>query len=260
MGPNMRRKLNRHPLVSGAILFAVIIAETFSIASNSNIGSLLAAATSSVTTAPVVLYFTPYDGKDSLVVGQTADLDININARLPINAIGATIVFPQDDFDVVGINKSKSFLNLWTEDTVIKEGSGEVHFSGGTTMKGGMTGTSTVLTITVRAKKEGEAKLTVENVQVFANDGKGTSVDNDTRPFVYTIEENASSTPDEEGGGGAPQPHAPSADFSGDGKITIVDLSILIIKIVMPYEARYDLDMDGTVGLSDLSILLSLMK
>jgi len=229
------------------------------------LGSLLAAATSSLTRSPAVMYFTPY-GSSSLPTGDTTDIDININAKVPINAIGATIKYPAEVLEIVGVNKEKSFFDLWTEDTVIKEDSGEVHFSGGTTMLGGLTGTGTVLTLSVRAKKDsrgGDAKITVENLQVLASDGQGTTLDSSARSFSYTILQKTPETaPEASGAAPAPRPdipRAPNADFDGNGSVTIVDMSILTVHMVMAYDPRYDLDTNGTIGLSDLSILFSRM-
>lgn len=232
------------------------------------LGSLLASATSSLTRSPAVMYFTPYSSS-SLPAGDTTDIDININAKVPINAIGATIKYPAESLEIVGVNKEKSFFDLWTEDTVIKEGSGEVHFSGGTTMMGGLMGTGTVLTLSVRAKKDslgGAAKLTVSDLQVYAGDGKGTTLDSDAHPFTYTIVQKTPAVVPVASRGAVPAPtprpdvpRAPSADFDGSGSVTIVDMSILTVHIVMAYDPRYDLDMNGVIGLSDLSILFSRM-
>ena len=48
-----------------------------------------------------------------------------------------------------------------------------------------------------------------------------------------------------------------SADLNGDGKVNLSDLSILLSNYGKPGGAKGDLNGDGTVNLSDLSILLS---
>jgi hypothetical protein len=90
-----------------------------------------------------------------------------VNARVPINALGITIKYPQDLIEVVGVSKQKSFLDLWTEDTAIREEAGEVHFSGGTTAHGGLLGTSTAITLTIEAKKPGTATISFEDVEAL---------------------------------------------------------------------------------------------
>ena len=224
--------------------------------------SMLAAATSSLSSAPSIAYFIPYDDTP-LAVGETTEIDIDVNTKVPINAIGATIKFPADSLEVVGISKEKSFLDLWTEDTIIKEDSGEVHFSGGTTAHGGLKGMGVALTLSVRAKRAGLAKIYFEDVQLYAHDGKGTILETDKHTFTFDIpgiERSIASSPPTGGSSAYVPPSPPNADFNDDGKVTLADLSILSIRMTMSYNARYDLDVDGTIGLSDVSILLSRMK
>ncbi len=245
-----------HTALLAALLFVSITTITLR---GTDISGLVAAATSSITKAPVVLYFTPYDDT-TIQVGQTSKIDLNINTRVPINALGVTLKVPQDMIEIVGFSKEKSFLELWTEETAIKEDIGEMHFSGGTTRKGGLLGTSTALTLTVRAKKSGDAKLFFASAEIFPDDGKGMSVENDAQDLTINIPEPAK--PVASGGGGAPvrtadQPLPQSADLNDDGTVTLIDISIMIVHIFGPYDPRFDLDTDGGVGISDLSILLS---
>jgi hypothetical protein len=122
--------------------------------------------------------------------------------------------------------------------------------------------------LSVRAKKDakgGKAELAVADLEVYANDGEGTALDSASHSFSYTIK----SKPPEPAATGAGAivpaparpdvPRSPSADFDGNGKVTIVDMSILTVHIIMPYDPRYDLDMNGAIGLSDLSILFARM-
>lgn len=231
-----------------------------------DIFGLVAAATSSLTQAPVTLYFTPYDDRD-IQIGETKKIDVEVNARAGINAVGATIKFPQDSLDIVGFSKEKSFLDLWTEETSINEDKGEIHFSGGTIREGGMVGTGTVLTLTVRPKKSGQKVLFFKDSLVYSNDGKGTQLDNDTRTFAFDVRvppplpTNVPPSPSVVTISQPDKPLPKSADLNGDGLVNIVDMSIMVIHMMMaPYDQRYDLNMDGSVNISDLSILLSLVR
>jgi hypothetical protein len=58
---------------------------------------------------------------------------------------------------------------------------------------------------------------------------------------------------------GAQENRGPNPDFSGDGKVTLVDVSILSIKIFGSYNPQYDLSGDGKLGLADLSVLFTKM-
>ena len=221
---------------------------------------LLASTISSLSGASTTVFFIPY-GNENLSIGGTTSVDITVNTKVPINALGATISFPRDTIEVLSISKEKSFFDLWTEDTTIDEDSGEIRFSGGTTRQGGIMGTGTVLTLMVRAKTSGSAQLLFKNLQVYPSNNTGKPVDTQTRAITYSIAEpkavNASTSPSGPTMNAIP---APSPDLNGDGKINLIDLSILTFKIMLSaYDPRYDLNMNGSVGLDDLSILLSKM-
>jgi len=262
----MRKYITNRATIIIGVIAVVFLAITLQ---GANIIGLLAAATDSLSATPATFYFTPYSDH-TLVVGQDADVDININARVPVNAIGVTIKFPPDMLEVVGFSKQKSFLNLWTEDTTIQEETGEVHFSGGTTVKGGLTGTSTALTLTLEAKKPGTVTLTFEDAQAYASDGTGALVASRTHSITFTIPATSSApvtttAPSLSTGSGgssisAPKaPTPPSPDLNGDGTVNITDMSILILHMFGTYDPRYDLNMDGSVNIADLSILMSKM-
>lgn len=204
-----------------------------------------------------VIFFTP-SGSTVLPLRETVDVDVQVTTKIPLNAVGATMIFPMDSLEIVGISKKKSFLDLWTEDIIIRSETGEVVFSGGTLAQGGLIGSGTVLTMTLRAKKAGEATLELRNTQALAGDGKGTAIQHVARSLTFTIPEVAISAPS--GGGAienAPVPSSPSADLDGDGHISMRDASILLVHFLRPYDTKYDLDMNGSVGISDLSIVLS---
>ena len=239
------------------VVFLAIGITTLTLKS-AHILSLLAAATTSLI-APSTLYFTP-SVSEQYGVGQTFDIDVNVNARVPINAIGTTIKFPEDSIDIVGVSKARSFLDLWTEETAIKEDAGEIHFSGGTTDKMGLVGTGTALTLTVRTKRAGEHKIYFSDASVYASDGKGTELESSLRSFTFTVPEAHVATAGGASAAAVSPPLSsppPNPDLNEDGKITIVDISIMITRMVLPYDPRFDLDRDGSIGLSDLSIVLS---
>ncbi|HUO50787.1 MAG TPA: hypothetical protein VMU25_04465 [Candidatus Paceibacterota bacterium] len=241
----------------GTVLGVFLVLGSLSLLYHDTVAGLLAAAAASLKSAPARSYFMPVSGIESLDVGSSTDIDFDIDASVPINAVGATISFPKDKIEIVGISKAKSFLNLWTEDTEINEDAGTLHFSGGTTVKGGMVGTSTALTITVRAKSSGQAQLVVDDLQVLAADGQGTSLATDTRSVTLSIapaQETQVSV-----ASAAPAPKAPSPDLNNDGMVNLLDVSILVFKMVGPYDPRFDLDLDGKIGLSDLSVIFSHM-
>lgn len=244
---------------NGIIAFVILMAIALTITLRvHDVASLFAAATSSFSETPVVAYFVS-DSTDTLHVGDSVKVDININAHIPINVIGMTIKFPEDSFDVISISKEKSFLDLWTEDTVIREDAGEIHFSGGTLRKGGLTGVATALTITLRAKQSGKAELHILALEAFAHDGNGSLVESDKRSIAFTI---VGPLPAVDAVAASTQTvlEKLTGDFNDSGSVTIIDMSILTIHIFGQYDARYDLNHDGTLNIADLSVLFSQMQ
>lgn len=88
-----------------------------------------------------------------------------------INAGEATLLFPPDLLTATSVSKGSVFTFWQTAPAV---GNGAIRFVGGRTNS--FTGNSTILTITFLAKKEGRAHLSVQNADILAADGNGTSV------------------------------------------------------------------------------------
>ncbi len=239
------------------MLLAIVAVSLFS--NRAAIFSLVASSASSTRTSDPIIFFAPR-GPDTLTVGETAQVDIRINAPLPINAVGATVHFLPEMLEIVGVSKEFSFLDLWTEETVIREDSGEVHFSGGTLTKGGVTEVATILTLTVRAKKPGRTELSFKDSEIFAHDGKGLPLQNERRSFAYTIVEPPIETPVAVRTAARAKIetiYIPSGDFNNDGTTSFADISILAIQLLASYNPRFDLDRDGTINLRDLSIIFA---
>lgn len=254
----------------GAALVTVIAVSGLTLAyGGPTITALFAAATSSVS-HDAIAYFSPYDEATSLEVGETAKIDVNINAIIPIDAIGITITYPADALEIVGISKERSFMDLWTEETVIDEEDGEVHFSGGTTKRGGIEGVATAITLNVRAKQAGNAQLAFTEVQVYGIDGTGVPLKSASRAYPLSVTE-VPRTLVGAGGSGAsasappsapeipPGPPPPSADFDGNGRVTLLDATVLVFRFIAPYDIRYDIDRNGRIDWGDVNIVFSQM-
>jgi len=247
---------------SGIALIAVA-ALTFSLAARylGRLADLIALSVSSLPPATTTIFFEP--GDSTLASGATTSIDVDINTNTAINALGATVVFPTSTIAVTGIDTQKSFINLWIENATTSGTPGQMHFSGGTTQRGGFTGAGTVLTLTVQGVGAGTSTLDFKNVQVYPSDASGKNIDTQLRPLTLTV---APAPPPAVvaaagGAGGAEAVRiVPSGDFNGDGKVDLTDLSIFIAHSIGAYDARYDLNGDGVVGLTDLAILLARMS
>lgn len=247
-----------------ATLLLALGAITLSIKAG-DILSKVAATAAVFNGSTTTLFLTPYDDTD-LEIGETERVDVNINTKASINALGVTIKFPVDLLEVVGFSKEKSFLDLWTEDTAIREDIGEIHFSGGTVKKGGLTGTGTVLTVLVKSKRAGIATLSFVDTEVYPNDGSGRVMYDETRSLSFDIADpkasNASHAQDlstQPPSIIAPteMPRPRTADVNTDGAINLVDVSIMVMRLVMPYDYHFDINMDGSITVADVSAVLA---
>lgn len=204
-----------------------------------------------------ILYISP--SPEEMRVGESATLSIKLNAMAPINAIGTTLSIPPE-VDVVTISKESSFLDLWTEETVLREDVGELRFSGGSLRHGGLTGVHTALTLTVKAVEPGEAVFSFKDTEVHAHDGTGDLVSTELRTLSITIVEASDGVQGGTATPSAPDPQEMNADFDNSGGVTIADMSILLMKLLGPYDARFDISRDGTLSLADLSVFFSVMQ
>lgn len=219
--------------------------------------TLLASGAVTFNAGKTTLYLDTH-GTSLIEPGTVADIDVAIDTSVPVNAMSATITFPPDLLEVVSMSKEHSFIDLWTEETSIDEEGGSVHWSGGTLKKGGLLGTSTALSLRLRAKKPGTAEIAFKDAQILASDGRGTSVETVAKPFTYAI-----SYPSR-AGSGSPRPAqadvSVSYDLDGDGRVNIIDISIFMLRMAGSYDARYDYNADGKLGLPDLSALFAHLR
>jgi hypothetical protein len=161
---------------------------------------------------------------------------------------------------VKSIDYNTSIADLWAEEPWYSNGTGTVNFTGGTTRTGGFTGTGSLVTITFSTKATGEATIHMEEMQILAHDGLGTSVPV-TVPidviFAISKEQLDFETRLETSIPGPTLtviPAPPQTDLNNDGKQSIADTSIFMTDLLKK-NLRSDFNQDGTVNLKDLSIL-----
>lgn len=114
---------------------------------------------------------------NSLQTGETITLSVILDsAGVSINNSEATIVFPTDSLEVVSINKIGSIFTLWVEEPSFSNTTGSISFNGGVPTPGYVGSQGRIISITVKAKKTGQANLAFSSATVRANDGFGTNV------------------------------------------------------------------------------------
>jgi hypothetical protein len=124
-----------------------------------------------------------------------------------------------------------------------------VHFSGGTLGRDGFEGTDTILTLSIRPKREGETVISFKDAAILAADGRGSPVVHERQPLVLAVHSSTSTLVS------ASSTHFVS-DFNDDGRITAADLSLFTVQLFLPYNELYDLDKNGFVELADLRVFI----
>lgn len=108
-------------------------------------------------------------------VGDQVSVKVMVTTGTPINAISSTINVPTSIFSIESIAKDTSILNFWVTQPSFSNTTGVVSFEG--VSLGGFTGkTGNVVTLRLRAKKEGTGTVSIKSAQILANDGQGTNV------------------------------------------------------------------------------------
>jgi hypothetical protein len=106
------------------------------------------------------------------------------------------------------------------------------------------------MTLTFQILAPGNAQLSFSNLSVLENDGQGTALQATSQSANYTFQTGPSNT------GG----RYILGDLNHDGKVTLSDLSILIGNWKSTQNSESDLNHDGVVDIKDISTFLSKME
>ncbi len=196
----------------------------------------------------------------TVIAGETFTIKIIVDSGTPVNVFKGLLRFDDEKLEVKSIDYNTSIADLWAEEPWYSNGAGTINFTGGTTRTGGFTGTGSLVTVTFTAKSSGEAAIHMEEMQILAHDGLGTSVPV-TVPidaiFAISKEQLESETRLETSIPGPTLtviPAPPQTDLNNDGKQSIADTSIFMTDL-LKQNLRSDFNQDGRVDLKDLSIL-----
>lgn len=188
-----------------------------------------------ITGSGAALFISPESG--SFLVNNNFPIRIQLNTDEEINAIQATILFPPDKLDVIGLSKEKSILSFWIIEPSYSNVDGIIQFIGGIPNPG-FKGEGEIFTIVFKPKKEGKAHIKFKEGLVLANDGKGTNVLKEERDALYSFINQSPS------------------DLNDDGFVNMVDLSILFSSLGVPENSKADINKDGRVDIGDVSMLI----
>lgn len=133
----------------------------------------LALASAAVITSTQESYIKIETENSAVDENELFTIDVSVGAHVPVNAIDIGISFPKDQIEVVGIDTGESVITLWTEEPYVDNGT--VILRGGTFRKGFL-GEHLVAQINARARTNGSAKFSVDDVRLLAGDGRGSTV------------------------------------------------------------------------------------
>lgn len=137
---------------------------------------------------------TPSSGTYS--VGDKVTLTVYVSSDASVNAVSGVLDIPTDEFSVLSISKSNSFLSFWVTDPVYSSSDGAVHFEGVSPGSGYQGSGGTVITVSLRAKQAGTGTFSFDGTsQILANDGNGTDILAGTQSATLTVADTAQSTP-----------------------------------------------------------------
>ncbi len=145
------------------------------------------------------LYFEPK--AQEFGVGQDFQIDLMLDTQeKEINAMEASIVFPEELVEITDIKDGSSILTLWVEQPSLHEE--KITFAG--IVPGGFAGVvgpyegakpGKILSIALKTKNPGQGEVALEDVQVLLHDGLGTPVDFSISNFHFSIFEDVEVKP-----------------------------------------------------------------
>ena len=198
---------------------------------------VLIASTIGFSSTADMLGFQP--AKRFLAVGATTTVSVTVSTKTPINAVGGTVVLPEE-LKLLDSSVDETIINLWTIEPKAQEGDTSIEFSGGIISPDGFVGDGTVLHFTVEALGPGTGEILFAEPEILAHDGRGTNVLQREQTLRFVIR------PENE----------PSPDLNQDNRVSVVDVALVSRKLFGKYDRDYDLNLDGKVTLADIILLI----
>lgn len=128
--------------------------------------------------------FSPSGGTYS--VGQRINLNIVVESTEPINAVSASAIFPVSGFQIESVSRSGSIIDFWVKEPSFTKSDGIVRFEG--VMTSPFAGSNgKIITVVLRAVKEGSYITSFDSGEILANDGEGTNLTESLKEANFTI-------------------------------------------------------------------------
>ena len=187
-------------------------------------------------------------------------VSIMVDSKIAVNAFSGQLNYDPKIIKVNEIQYNTSIADLWVEEPWYSNGDGTIKFAGGTTVPGGFTGSGSLLEISFTPIASGEVSLNLNAARIFIHDGFGTEANlTDSVDALFTVAailDQAQLVVDTQSKSKITvMPDASFFDLNNDGKINLSDISIFMLNM-LGNDTRFDFNQDGHVNTTDLSLLL----
>ncbi len=140
-----------------------------------------------VRAAGASLFLSPSSGTYKLGKSFTIKAMVNSGGGDGVNSSDGHVKYDTDKLTVVSVSKNNSVFSLWIKDPI--NSSGAISYSGGLPGSAYKGTAGEIFSVTFKAKKTGEAKVSFVSGSALANDGKGTDVLSSLGAATFVIEE-----------------------------------------------------------------------
>lgn len=124
--------------------------------------------------------------KSQVEVGERVVVSIVVSSpEQSVNAVSGVLAVPES-FSIESVSRASSILNFWVTEPTFSNTTRSVSFEG-VALTGFQGSRGIVLSVTLRAAKEGSASLAFPSAQILANDGAGTDVTQGRTGTTITI-------------------------------------------------------------------------
>ncbi len=195
--------------------------------------------------------------ESTITEGTTFTVDVIVNTTSPVNAFAGAVQFDPAIISVAKIDYNTSIADLWAEEPWYNNGDGTISFAGGSTRRGGFSGSGSLISITFAAQTPGTADVQLSDIHILQHDGLGTELE-----VVSPVDAFFSVIRAQEPATNKPVSRTVSiitpgmiTDLNNDGVTSLGDISIFMVYLTTN-DLQGDVNRDGAVTLADLSMLL----
>jgi hypothetical protein len=134
------------------------------------------------------LYFLPSSGQYQIGDSFTVNLYVD-SAKDNINAVSGAVSFSQDNLQIISLNHSNSFLDLWAQEPTFSNTTGVINFKGVALNRGFSGSGGKVISINFKVIQSGSANLVFTSSSFLANSSQEASFFSSTGKALFNIKE-----------------------------------------------------------------------